>query len=199
MGLPPIRRLVVATRNEGKRAEIAQLLDGLGIEVLSLRDFPGAPEVDEPFATFAENAAHKALQTARAIGEWCLADDSGLEVLALDGAPGVQSARVAASDPARIAWLLGRMQSVPEGQRQARFVCAVALASPEGIQGQWEGTVEGQILSAPRGENGFGYDPVFWYEPLGKTFAELSRDEKGAVSHRGRALRALRRALEGQL
>jgi XTP/dITP diphosphohydrolase len=186
----------VATRNEGKRAEIAEALEGLGMEVLSLRDFPAAPEVDEPFATFAQNAAHKALQTARAIGEWCLADDSGLEVPALGGAPGVLSARVAASDPARIAWLLEKMKAVPPNQRQARFVCALALASPEGIQGQWEGTVEGRILASPRGDNGFGYDPVFWYEPLSKTFAELSRDEKNAVSHRGRALRAFRKALE---
>jgi XTP/dITP diphosphohydrolase len=198
MGLPDISRLVVATRNEGKRAEIAQLLEGLGVEVLSLRDFPAAPEVEEPFATFAQNAAHKAVQTAGAIGEWCLADDSGLEVAALGGAPGVKSARVADSDPARIAWLLEQMRAVPEGQRQARFVCAAALASPAGLQGQWEGTVEGQILQAPRGENGFGYDPVFWYEPLGKTFAELTREEKSTVSHRGRALRAFRESLEGR-
>lgn len=198
MGLPPISRLVVATRNEGKCAEIAQLLEGLGVEVLSLCDFPAAPEVEEPFATFAQNAAHKALETARAIGEWCLADDSGLEVAALNGAPGVKSARVADSDPARIAWLLGQMRAVPEGQRQARFVCALALASPEGVQGQWEGTVEGLILWAPRGDRGFGYDPVFWYEPLGKTFAELTREEKSAVSHRGRALRAFRRSLQDQ-
>jgi XTP/dITP diphosphohydrolase len=196
VSLPHIQRLVVATRNEGKRAEIAQLLEGLGVQVLSLRDFPAAPEVDEPFATFAENAAHKATETARAIGEWCLADDSGLEVAALDGAPGVRSARVADSDPARIAWLLGQLKAVPAGQRQARFMCVAALASPEGLQGQWEGTVEGLILTAPRGEKGFGYDPVFWHEALGKTFAELSREEKSAVSHRGQALRAFRRFLE---
>ncbi len=198
MGLPHFTRLVVATRNEGKRTEIAQLLEGLGMEVLSLRDFAGAPEVSEPFATFSQNAAHKAVETARAIGEWCLADDSGLEVAALGGAPGVMSARVANSDPERIAWLLDQLKAVPEGQRQARFVCVAALASPAGVQGRWEGAVEGLILTAPRGDHGFGYDPVFWYEPLGKTFAELSREEKSAVSHRGRALRAFRASLGGR-
>ena len=185
-------RLVVATRNEGKRREIEDLLAGLGVEVLSLSAFPDAPEVEEPFETFAENAAHKATAIARATGEWALADDSGLEVDALGGAPGVRSSRIAESDPARIAWLLGRMAQVPPDCRQARFICALALASPQGLVGRWQGTVEGLITDEPRGAHGFGFDPVFLYPPTGMTFAEMTREEKGEVSHRGRALREFR-------
>jgi XTP/dITP diphosphohydrolase len=184
------RTLVVATRNAGKLRETEALLDGLPVRVVSLEAYPDLPEVEEPHDTFAANAAEKACQTARATGQWALADDSGLTVDALGGAPGVLSARVAGSDPARIAWLLEQLAGVPEAQRTAAFVCALCLAGPRGLLGQWEGRAEGLILDAPRGEGGFGYDPVFLDPATGRTFAELGRDEKGAVSHRGRALRA---------
>lgn len=185
-----IRRLVVATRNRGKLAELTELLADLPVEVLSLEAFPGAPEPEEPHATFAGNAAHKARLTAAALGEWVLADDSGLQVWALDGAPGVRSSRLAGSDPERIARVLARLGAAPPSARGARFVCALALASPQGVVGQWEGAVEGRLTDAPRGEEGFGFDPVFLYPPAGMTFAEMTRAQKSAVSHRGRALRA---------
>jgi XTP/dITP diphosphohydrolase len=185
-------KLVVATRNEGKWREIEVLLQGLGAEVVGLGDYPDAPEADEPYDTFAQNAAQKALLTARYTGEWAVADDSGLVVDALEGAPGVKSSRVAADDTARVQWLLERMADVPEGERSARFVCAIVLASPEGVIWQGEGTVEGTITREPSGEGGFGFDPVFLHVPAGKTFAQLSREEKSAVSHRGKALQALR-------
>ena len=187
-------RLVVATRNAAKLRELRDLLSGLPVEVLSLDAFPDAPDVPEPFDTFAENAAEKAVVTARAIGEWVVADDSGLEVEALRGAPGVQSRRVAESDEQRIRWLLSRLADVPPERRRARFVCACALASPRGLEGQWVGTAEGVIADGPRGTGGFGYDPIFHYPPERKTFAEMTQEEKGAVSHRGQALRAFRRA-----
>lgn len=189
-----MRTLVVATTNKGKLREIAELLCTLPVEVVSLDRFPDAPEVDEPHDTFAENAARKATIIARETGVWAVADDSGLEVEALGGEPGAKSARVAPTDPERIAWLLERMQDVPDGSRQARFVCCIALASPEGPVGSWQETVEGVITWAPAGEHGFGFDPVFLYEPAGKTFAELTATEKGQVSHRGKALRVFRRA-----
>lgn len=193
------RSLVVATRNQGKLREIAALLEGLQIDVLALDAFPHAPDVPEPHDTFLANAVDKAVVTARAVGTWAVADDSGLEVEALGGAPGVKSSRVAATDPARIAWLLERLGDAPPDRRRARFVCAIALASPTGLEGRWEESVEGVITSAPRGEGGFGYDPVFLHPPTGKTFAEMTRDEKSTVSHRGKALRTFRRALEEML
>ncbi len=187
-------RIVVATSNKGKQAEIAQLLEGMDAEVLCLADFPHAPEVDEPYETFAANSVHKAMVTARALGLPALADDSGLLVDALHGAPGVRSARVAGSDPERIAWLLAQLRHVAPPCRRARFVCALALASPDGPVGQWEGVVEGLIIDTPTGEDGFGYDPVFYYPPAAMTFAQMSREQKSLVSHRGKALREFRRA-----
>lgn len=193
------RSLVVATRNQGKLGEIAALLGGLDVEVLALDAFPHAPDVPEPHDTFLANATAKAVATARALRMWAVADDSGLVVDALGGAPGVRSSRVASTDPARIAWLLGELRDVPPGRRRARFVCAIALASPEGLEGRWEESVEGVITSEPRGEGGFGYDPVFFHPPTAKTFAEMTREEKSAVSHRGKALRTFRRAFEEML
>lgn len=190
------RRLVVATRNQGKWREIAQLLSGMGVDVVSLVDFPDAPEVEEPYATFRDNACEKARVIAAATGCWAVADDSGLEVRALNGEPGVKSARVADSDPERISWLLESMAGVPAAERQARFVCCIALASPERILGTWEETVEGVIADAAVGESGFGFDPVFIYPPAGRTFAQFSPEEKSAVSHRGKALRAFRQSFE---
>jgi XTP/dITP diphosphohydrolase len=197
-----LRRLIVASQNPGKAREIAALLEGLPVEVRSLADWPGVTLPEETGATFEENAALKARAVSRATGEWALADDSGLVVPALGGAPGLRSARVAGSDPERIAWLLGELGSgkwkVESGKwgREAYFVCALALTDPTGkVAGTWEGRVEGQILEAPRGTGGFGYDPVFLYEPAGRSFAEMTREEKAAVSHRGQALRRFRAAL----
>lgn len=191
----PITRLIVASANRDKAAEIAALLADLPVEVCSLADFPQVALPEETGATFAENAVLKARAVALALSEWSLADDSGLVVAALGGAPGLQSSRVAGTDPERIAWLLSRLAGVPEGERGAEFVCALALSDPTGrLVGVWEGRAQGRILLEPRGEHGFGYDPVFLYPPAGKSFAEMSREEKSAVSHRGQALRQFRAA-----
>lgn len=191
--MPPqesFRRLVVATRNAGKLREISGLLAGLPVEVCSLADYPEVPEVPEPHETFAANAAEKATQVARATGHWSLADDSGLLVEALGGAPGVLSARVAGTDAGRITWLLERLEGVAAEGRGACFVCALCLATPDGVLGQWEGVASGVILTEPRGEHGFGYDPVFMDVASGRSFAELTTDQKAALSHRGQALMA---------
>jgi XTP/dITP diphosphohydrolase len=191
-----LRPLLVASQNPGKAREIAALLEGLPVQVRSLADVPGVTLPEETGETFAANAALKAAAVAGATGEWALADDSGLVVPALDGAPGLHSARVAPTDPQRIAWLLARLAGRPPNERQAHFVCVIVLTDPEGeVQGTWEGRVAGRILEAPRGTGGFGYDPVFFYEPAGRSFAEMTREEKAAVSHRGQALRQFRAAL----
>ncbi len=193
-------KLLVATRNAKKSAELRALLEPLGLGLLTPEEVVGLPEVEEDGATFAENAAKKAAECARASGLWTVADDSGLAVDALDGAPGIASARFAGThgdDAANNAFLLERMANVPDERRGAEFVCAIALAAPDGsIEVAVEGRVRGRILRAPRGTGGFGYDPLFLFEEpghpaSGKTFAELSREEKAEVSHRGRALRAL--------
>lgn len=186
-------RLLVASANPGKLAEIAQLLADLPLTVVGLDAYPDFAPTAEPYDTFAANAIHKAQEAARHAGCLALADDSGLEVAALAGRPGVFSARYGPDDATRIARLLDEMTGVPEPERAARFVCVVALARPERLLGTWTGTVAGMITRQPRGSHGFGYDPVFEYD--GRTFAEMSRAEKSAVSHRGRALRAFRAAL----
>ena len=181
--------IVVATRNRGKAAEIADLLAGRPIRVMSLADFGPMPEAVENAETFEDNAYLKARHYARVLGLPCLADDSGLTVEALGGAPGVYSARYAgenADDAARCAKLLGEMAEKTD--RRAAFVCALVLAAPSGPGLTWLGRVEGEILREPSGDNGFGYDPVFFYPPLNRTFAQLTREEKNQVSHRGRAL-----------
>jgi XTP/dITP diphosphohydrolase len=181
-------RLLVATTNPGKIAEIKRLLADCPIEVLGLDAYPNAPELPEPFETFAANAESKARAAAEFADCLALADDSGLEVAALGGRPGVYSSRYAPTDPERIAKLLGEMKDFTGEQRRARFVCAIALATPEKTLGLWQETCEGLIAEAPRGDNGFGFDPVFLYGD--RTFAELSAAEKNAVSHRGQAMRA---------
>jgi len=190
--------VVLATRNRRKIDELERILVGPRVAVRTLEDFPGCPEVREEGTTFEANAATKALAVARYTGQPALADDSGLEVEALGGAPGVRSARYAgeeADDQANVAKLLEALREVPDGARRARFVCVVALALPDGRVETFRGTVEGSVGREPRGSAGFGYDPVFY--PLGerRTFAEMRDDEKDAVSHRGRALRAARRRL----
>lgn len=188
-------RLILATENEHKVREIRELLADLDVEVTHLGELNDPPKLTETGETFAENAREKALACAVASGELCLADDSGLMVDALDGAPGVRSARYAGEDATGqdlIDKLLRELDGVALCDRTARFVCALSLCAPEGEIGRWEGTVEGVITPQPRGEGGFGYDPVFLYPPAEKTFAEMSADDKNEVSHRGRALAKFR-------
>ncbi len=185
--------LVVATRNRGKSAEIRSFLEDFPVEVKDLNDFGPLPEVKEDGLTFEENAYKKASFTAKVLGIPALADDSGLEVDALNGAPGVHSARYAgprATDEENNRKLLEALAGKKD--RKARFCCVLSLAVPTGPALTYEAACDGIILEAPRGENGFGYDPLFFYPPKGKTFAEMSRDEKAEVSHRGRALQELK-------
>jgi XTP/dITP diphosphohydrolase len=191
-----VRKLVVATKNEGKAREVAEILTGLPFEVLSLSEYPDAPDVEETGSTFVENATIKARAYAAFTGELTLADDSGLEVDALDGEPGIYSSRFAPTTPERNARLLYMMKDVPEGQRGARFRCAISIATPDGRVWVSEGKVEGVISREDKGANGFGYDPVFYLPELGKHMAELTPDEKNAISHRGRALSSARGLLE---
>lgn len=198
------RTLLLASGNREKLGELERLLAPLGIELRSPADVGGLPEVEEDAPTFAGNAEKKARSAALATGLWALADDSGLCVDHLAGAPGVRSARFAGAhgdDAANNAKLLAELRGVPAERRGARFACAIALARPDGtIECTLEGEAHGRILAEPRGQGGFGYDPLFLFtEPghaaTGKGFAELSGAEKGAVSHRGRALARLIEAL----
>jgi XTP/dITP diphosphohydrolase len=186
--------LVVATRNAGKLKEICRLLESKNVNVLSLDGFPDAPDVVEDGETFAANAVKKAEAIARATGMPCLADDSGLVVAALQGRPGVYSARFSgagADDRSNNRKLLDEMTQVPEEQRQAAFCCVMALCLPGEPTRLFEGRVDGVILDQGRGDGGFGYDPLFWLPEFDCTMAELPIDTKNRVSHRGQALRNL--------
>ncbi len=186
--------VVLATRNAGKIAELEALLAGSGVHVLGLGAFLEIGEIEETGLTFAENAALKARTVALATGLVALADDSGLMVDALDGAPGVYSARYSgenATDATNNAKLLETLAGRPEAGRGCRFVSVVAAHAPNGAEILSEGRWEGRVLTSPRGSGGFGYDPLFLDLELGQTAAELSRADKNARSHRGRALRAL--------
>lgn len=184
--------LLIATRNPGKLIEVQELLSDLPAALVSLADFPQTAEVAETGATFAENAAIKASAYALQTGAWTLSDDSGLEVDALGGAPGVLSARYAgegATDAERVELLLSELARTHDKQRSARFVCAVALADPLGkIINLSTGVCEGHITHGPLGEHGFGYDPVFMPNGYGQTFGELTSETKQLISHRARAL-----------
>lgn len=186
----PRQILVIATRNKGKTSEIGKLLAGRGFVIKNLDDFGPIPEIEEDGATFDENAYKKASFAARVLGFAAMADDSGLVVEALGGAPGVMSARYAgpeASDARRCEKLLSEMAG--QANRKAAFECVISIAVPTGAALTYEGRCEGELTEKPAGENGFGYDPLFYYPPLEKTFAQLSADEKNRVSHRGKALR----------
>ena len=189
--------LVIATRNRGKTVEIRDLLQGFPLEVRDLSDFGKIPEVQEDGLTFDENAYKKSSFTARILGYPALADDSGLAVAALNGAPGVFSARYGGeglTDADRCRKLLAEMKG--RSDRRAAFECVLSLAVPSGPALTYEGRCEGLLTEAPAGANGFGYDPIFFYPEAKKTFAQLTREEKNRVSHRGKALRELRGEFE---
>ena len=192
-------KVVLATRNRGKLREIAPLLAGLGLELCTIDDVAPKAELREDADTFEENALAKARQAAAATGLPAVADDSGLEVDALGGAPGVRSARYAgpgADDARNNAKLLEALRDIPPGGRRARFRCVAAFVDPaRGREITRAGVCEGEILGAPRGEGGFGYDPLFLLPDRGRTMAELPLDEKNRVSHRAAAFRALAAAL----
>ncbi len=185
-------KLVLATRNQGKVREIGEILsDQNEIELLSLRNYPEAPDVVEDGKTYEENAIKKASALAEYTGHLTIGDDSGLAVDALDGAPGVHSARYAgenASDQDRIDKLLDALQNVPDDRRSGRFICAVAIAEPLAQVQVVRGICEGRIIQVPRGKSGFGYDPVFVPTGYNKTFAELGDAVKNQISHRAKAL-----------
>ena len=188
-----MKPIVVATTNPGKIAELAAALAEVGFEVAGLDSIAPREPVEETGATFEENARLKAEQYSQATQQLVLADDSGLEVDALGGAPGVQSARYGGEgldDPGRNQLLLEALRGVPVERRGARFRCVLALARRGRTLATFEGVVEGRIAAESRGPHGFGYDPVFWHDQLGCTFGEISRAEKQQLSHRGQAVRA---------
>ena len=186
------KELVIATRNRGKLVEVRELLQDLPVTLRSLLDFPQTTEVEETGRTFTDNASIKATAYALQTGAWTLSDDSGLEVEALNGAPGVYSARYAgesATDAERVELLLSELARTGDEHRRARFVCAVSLSDPSGrIINVSTGACEGHIAREPKGEHGFGYDPVFIPEGFEQTFGELSSEVKQRISHRARAL-----------
>lgn len=191
------KSIVLATRNKGKIAELSEMLAGFGLTVLGLSAFPEIGEIEETGATFAENARIKAQAVCAATGLVAVADDSGLCVDALSGAPGVYSARYAgekATDADNNAKLLAALADVPETARAARFVCAICAAAPDGRLLETSGAWEGRIAFELSGENGFGYDPLFFDETAGTTSANLTPGQKNARSHRGKALAALKAA-----
>jgi XTP/dITP diphosphohydrolase len=190
--------LVLATKNKGKIAEMRALLAGIPVHVSSLSDYPEIPDIPETGSTFAENAVLKAEAAARYTGKMVLADDSGLEVDALGGDPGIFSNRFAgpgATDLDKCMRILELLHDVPDEKRTARFRAVIAICTPMGETQVVEGVCEGRIAHEPHGANGFGYDPIFYIPRLDKTMAELSADQKNAISHRGQALREARRIL----
>jgi XTP/dITP diphosphohydrolase len=196
--------LVLATRNRGKLAELARILQAsrIDVDLRNLSAYPDMPEVAETGRTFVANALLKARAVAAHTGLPTVAEDSGLCVAALNGMPGVLSARWSGrhgDDGANLRLLLGQLADVPPGERAAHFECAAALVLPSGAEQVSEGTLHGWITTAPRGSNGFGYDPVFAPEGSDRTTAQLSPQEKDAISHRGRALRALAPAIAALL
>jgi len=194
-----IQMLVIATRNKNKLAEFKVILKDLALEIRSLDDFGPIPEAVEDGDTFDENAYKKAIHTAKVLGVPAIADDSGLVVDALDGAPGVYSARYAgenATDMDNCEKLLKELELKGKRNRRAYFTCVLSIAVPSGPALTYEARCEGEILKEPRGESGFGYDPLFYYAEYGKTFAELTMEEKNSVSHRGKALQEVRSEIE---
>lgn len=189
-------KIVAATNNKNKLREFKEILSPLGYQIVSLKDLGIEIEVEETGKTFEENSMLKAKAILEATGMASLADDSGLEVDALGGEPGIYSARYCeGSDADRVAFLLDKMKDVPDSKRSARFVSAITLMFTDGDIVTARGTCEGKIAHEPAGKNGFGYDPIFFVESYGKTFAELSPEQKNMISHRGNALSELQRQL----
>ena len=185
------REIVVATGNKHKVQEISEILAPLGYDVKSAAEVGGMPDVQEDAGTFEGNAVKKAVEAAKALGRMVLADDSGLEVFALNGEPGVYSARYAGeggNDGRNLAKLLAKMEGISD--RSARFVCVMAVATPDGIVGTAEGEVRGRIALAAAGQGGFGYDPAFIPNGFDRTFGELPQEVKNSLSHRSNALKA---------
>ncbi len=185
-------KVVLASKNKHKLVEISRITEKFDMELVLESELGVDIEVEETGTTFEENSYLKAEAVMKATGLPALADDSGIAVDALDGAPGVYSARYGFDDSlddwGRLQLLLKNMESVPDGQRQAKFVCVITLVTPEGQTIQARGEIHGELLRAPVGENGFGYDPIFYYPPFGKSTAEMSPEEKNTVSHRANAL-----------
>ncbi|MHC4474710.1 MAG: XTP/dITP diphosphatase [Planctomycetota bacterium] len=200
------RKILVATTNPAKIAELKAMLD-LDVELAGLSDFGGITEIEEDGETFAENARKKATGYAKATGLWTIADDSGLVVDSLAGEPGVRSARFSGEkeknrkllDHKNMAKVLQLLQNVPKDKRTARFVCCLCLASGEKVLIETEGRLEGLIAEQEVGHNGFGYDPIFFVPSINKTVAQLTPDEKNAISHRGNAIRKLKPLLDSLL
>jgi XTP/dITP diphosphohydrolase len=192
-------QLVVATTNANKLREIRGILDGTGVSVDGLEAYPAVAEPEETGATFAENARQKAIYYARVLGVTVVAEDSGLEIDGLGGEPGVQSARyggpAAAAYPQKFALVYAGLRARGAMGSPARFVCALAVADGANILYEARGTIEGCVNDSPKGDGGFGYDPIFYYPPLGLTLAELDERAKASVSHRGQAFRQLREHL----
>ncbi len=186
-------KIALATKNPGKIKEIHSILDGLPIELIGLCELSIEELPPEDGRTFEENALKKARFVSRTSGLTAIADDSGLEVDALGGRPGVYSARYGGrTDEERYLKLLEELEGIPEQGRTARFHCVIALVSPGGVEKTFEGVLEGRITTAPRGNHGFGYDPVFYLPDKGKTLAEMRPEEKNLISHRAKALKKLR-------
>lgn len=194
-----MKKVIFATGNEGKMKEIREILGDLDIQLLSLKDAGITADIEENGNSFEENAVIKATAIRDLTGEIVLADDSGLEIDYLNKEPGVYSARYMGEDTdyhIKNHSLIQRLEGVPDEQRTARFVCAIAMASPDGTVKTVQGTMEGRIGYEEKGENGFGYDPIFFLPEYGCTSAELSMEEKNKISHRGKALRAIKDELK---
>ena len=192
-----MKQVVIATKNKGKAKDFEALFAPLGYEVVTMFDVAPDLEIEETGTTFEENAVLKAETLAKQLNTIVIADDSGLAVDALNGEPGVYSARYAGDhdDEANIVKVLEKLQGVPTEKRTARFCCALAIAGPEIETTTLFGTCEGVILEEKRGTNGFGYDPIFFVQALNRAMAELSPEEKGSISHRGNAIRQLKEKL----
>ena len=193
-----MKKIIFATTNQGKVREVKMMMEDFGVDFVTMKDAGIDIDIVEDGKTFEENAIIKAKTIMEATGEIALADDSGLEIDALNGEPGIYSSRYLGEDTSYVkknSVILERLKDVPEEKRSARFVCAVAAAFPDGQTKVIRGTMEGIIGYEIKGENGFGYDPIFYLPQYGKYSAELSSDEKNAISHRGEALRRIREVL----
>ena len=188
-------KVVLASKNPHKLVEISKITEKFGMELILQSQLGVDIDVEETGATFEENSYLKAEAVMKATGLPALADDSGIAVDALNGAPGVYSARYgfdeSLDDWGRLELLLKNTENVPDGQRHAQFVCVITMVTPDGATIQARGEIHGELTREPKGENGFGYDPIFYYPPYGKTTAEMAPEEKNEVSHRGNALRVL--------